>query len=109
MTKNINLSHLTSTEKDLMLDFLVEQFRGKFFGAKADTRTKQDLRYFKGVRTDVREHLQGGEPRYNPAAYGLIPVWESDLARKVGGKNAYRNIAKEGVRVLNIGGMHINF
>jgi len=57
----------------------------------------------------VVKHVTGAGRRYNPADYGLAPIWEASTAKALGGANAYRQIALEGVTTLALGGLNITF
>lgn len=76
-----------STEEFLTF---VEARKGRFFAVQFEKRTTGELRKML-CRTGVKAHLRGGPQAYDPAAKGLLCVW--DVTKK-----AYRSIALEGLR-----------
>ena len=56
-------------------------------------------------RLDVKKYLVGGELKYNPADYDLIPVWDVNVAKAEGGREGYRMINATGIIRLTVSGV----
>lgn len=77
-------------QKPYPFPFLADALAGGRFAAVTFTkRTTGETRKIVG-RLGVRCHLRGGERAYDPAAHGLLVIWDAQ-------KRGYRSIALESV------------
>ena len=78
--------------------------KGTGFGVEFIKRTTGETRKM-NCRLDVKKYLVGGELKYNPADYDLIPVWDVNVAKAEGGREGYRMINATGIIRLTVSGV----
>ena len=80
---------------------MVREYNGsQFFSVSFIKRTDGTLREMV-CRKGVSKFVKGGELKYDPAAKGLVGVWDAQAANP---EKGYRMIATESIRAIKMNG-----